>query len=257
MLNTTWNDDGESIYGMAWPALIFGAAAGWQSNESDVDAFKNSYDWAFYRNNNSTFRDVIENLDRGHQALAGIKVEIETDDLFWVDPFTPDGAKLMQKILPAAREMRLGAEHALLTLDQNGNKAQANQSTLSDMMLAAWRWDALGMKAQFTQEINNFYWDAFQNPADAERVSNDLEEITAINARLEDLRDATTRLREMYRAAWLREYEPYWLDNVLVRYDTLAEVFQKKIVAVRQARRQYDATKTLVPPQDLGFYLQP
>ncbi len=257
MLNTTWNDDGESIYGMAWPALIFGAAAGWQSNESDVEAFKGSYDWAFYRNNNSTFRDVIENLDRGQQALAGIKVDTETDDLFWADPFTPDGAKLMQKILPAAREMRLGAENALLALDQSGNKAHANQSTLSDIMLAAWRWDALGMKAQFTQEINNFYWDAFQNPTDAERVGNDLEEITAINARLEDLRDATTRLREMYRAAWLREYEPYWLDNVLVRYDTLAQVFQKKIIAVRQARRQYDATKTLAPPQDLGFYLQP
>jgi hexosaminidase len=257
MLNTTWNDDGESIYGMAWPALIFGAAAGWQSNESDVDTFKGSYDWAFYRNNNSTFRDVIENLDRGHQALAAIKVDTETDDLFWADPFTADGARLMQKILPAAREMRLGAEHALLALDQSGNTAHANQSSLADMMLAAWRWDALGMKAQFTQEINNFYWDAFQNPADAERVGNDLEEITAINARLEDLRDATTRLREMYRAAWLREYEPYWLDNVLVRYDTLAQVFQKKIVAVRQARRQYDATKALTPPQDLGFYLQP
>ena len=257
MLNTTWNDDGESIYGMAWPALIFGAAAGWQANESDVDTFKNSYDWAFYRNNNSTFRDVIENLDRGHQALAGIEVDTETDDLFWVDPFTPDGAELMQKLLPGAREMRLGAEHALLALDQSGKQAHANQSTLSDMMLAAWRWDALGMKIQYTQEINNFYWDAFLHPTDAERVGNDLEEITAINARLEDLRDATTRLREMYRTAWLREYEPYWLDNVLVRYDTLAEVFQEKIVAVRQARRQYDATKTLVPPQDLGFYLQP
>jgi hypothetical protein len=257
MLNTTWNDDGESIYGMAWPALIFGAAAGWQANESDVDTFKNSYDWAFYRNNNSTFRDVIENLDRGHQALAGIKVDTETDDLFWVNPFTPDGAKLMQKLLPAAREMRLGAEHALLALDQSGKQAHVNQSTLSDMVLAGWRWDALGMKIQYTQEINNFYWDAFLHPADAERVGNDLEEITAINARLEDLRDATTRLREMYRAAWLREYEPYWLDNVLVRYDTLAQVFQAKIVAVRQARRQYDATKSLAPPQDLGFYLQP
>ncbi|MFZ0293414.1 MAG: beta-N-acetylhexosaminidase [Candidatus Sulfotelmatobacter sp.] len=257
MLNTTWNDDGESIYGMAWPALIFGAAAGWQSNESDVDAFRNSYDWAFYRNNNSTFRSVIENLDRGHQALAGIKVDIETDDLFWVDPFTPDGARLMQKILPAARDMRLGAEHALLALDQSGITAHANQSTLSDMLLAAWRWDALGMKIQYTQEINSFYWDAFLHPTDAERVGNDLEEITSINARLEDLRDATTRLREMYRAAWLREYEPYWLDNVLVRYDTLAQAFQAKIVAVRQARRQYDATKTLTPPQELGFFLQP
>jgi two-component SAPR family response regulator len=200
---------------------------------------------------------VLENLDRGHQALAKIHVDTETDDLFWIDPFTLEGAKMMQKVAPAAPEMRLGAEHALESLYRNSAQAHANQDTLTDMTLAAWRWDALGMKAEFTEEINKFYWDAFLNPTDADRVDNDLEEITAINARLEDLRDTTTHLSEMYREAWLREYNPYWLDNVLVRYDTLAREFQKKIVAVRQARRQYDATKTLIEPQELGFYLQP
>jgi hexosaminidase len=257
MLNTTWNDDGESIYGMAWPALIFGAAAGWQAGESDIDQFKNSYDWAFYRNGDATFRDTLNDLDLGHQALAKINIDTETDDLFWADPFTPEGAKLMQHILPAARDMRLGAEHALELLYRNGNKAHADQSTLAEMMLGAYRWDALGMKAEFTQEINNFYWDAFQNQTDSGRVGNDLEEITAINARLEDLRDAATRLSQMYREAWLREYKPYWLDNVLVRYDALAREFQTKIVSVRQARRQYDSSKTLIPPQELGFFLRP
>ena len=257
MLNTTWNDDGESLYGMAWPALIFGAAAGWQSAESDIDHFKGSYDWAFYRNSDTTFRDALENLDRGHEALAKSNVDAETDDLFWVDPFTPEGAQLMQKIMPAARDMRLGAENALQALYRSSGKARANQATLADMALSAWRWDALGMKIQFTQEISNFYWDAFQNQTDAQRVGNDLEEITATNARLEDLRDATTRLSQMYREAWLREYNPFWLENVLVRYDTLAREFQTKIVLVRQAQRQYEATKTLTPPQDLGFYLQP
>jgi hexosaminidase len=257
MLNTTWDDDGESIYGMAWPALVFGAAAGWQAGESNIDQFKGAYDWAFYRNDDNTFRDALENLDRGHQALAKINVDTETDDLFWIDPFTPGGAKTMQKIALAAPEMRLGAEHALESLYRSGAKAHANQDTLADMTLGAWRWDALGMKAQFTLEINKFYWDAFQNQADADRVSNDLEEITAINARLEDLRDSTTRVSQMFRDAYLREFGPYWLGNVLVRYDNLAGEFQKKIGAVRQAHRQYDATKTLTPPQELGFYLQP
>jgi hexosaminidase len=257
MLNTTWNDDGEALYGMAWPTLIFGAAAGWQSGESSIDQFKNSYDWAFYRNGDATFRDALVNLDRGHQALAKIKVETETDDLFWIDPFTPEGSKMMQKVAAAAPEMRLGAEHALESLGHDRSKARANQDTLADMTLAAWRWDALGMKAEFTQEINKFYWDAFQNQTDSDRVGGDLEEITAINARLEDLRDATTRVSQMYRAAYLGEYGPYWLDNVLVRYDDLAREFEEKIVAVRQARRQYDATKTLTQPQELGFYLQP
>jgi len=257
MLNTTWNDDGEAIYGMAWPALVFGAAAGWQAGESNIDDFKNAYDWAFYRNEDATFRDALENLDRGHQALAKIKVDHETDDLFWIDPFTPEGAKLMQKVAAAAPEMRLGAEHAIESLYRNAARAHANQDTLADMTLGAWRWDALGMKAQFTQEINKFYWDAYQNQTDADRVSNDLEEITAINARLEDLRDATSRVSQMYRAAYLREYGTYWIDNVMVRYDNLAREFQNKIVAVRQERRLYEASKTLTTPQELGFYLQP
>jgi hypothetical protein len=257
MLNTTWNDDGEAIYGMAWPTLIFGATAGWQAGESNIEQFKGAYDWAFYRNEDSTFRDAIENLDGCHSALKKINVDTETDDLFWIDPFTPEGAGMMQKVAGSGPEMRLGAEHALESLYRNRAKARANQDTLADMTLAAWRWDALGMKAQFTQEINNFYWDAFQNQTDADRVGNDLEEITAINARLEDMRDATMRVKQFYREAWLKEYSPYWLDNVLVRYDTLAREFQKKIVDVRQARRQYDTTKTLMQPEQLGFYLHP
>jgi hexosaminidase len=242
---------------MAWPTLIFGAAAGWQAGESNVEDFKNAYDWAFYRNGDATFRDALENLDRGHQSLAKIGIDSETDDLFWIDPFTPEGSKMMQKLAAAAPEMRTGAEHAIISLYRDGSKARANKDTLTDMTLGAWRWDALGMKAQFTQEINKFYWDAYQNPTDEDRVNNDLEEITAINARLEDLRDVTTRVSQMYREAYLREYGPYWLENVLVRYDTMAREFQKKINDVRQVRRQYWATKSLTPPQDLGFYLQP
>jgi hexosaminidase len=258
MLDTMWNDDGESLYAMAWPTLIFGAAAAWQPGESNVDDFKDAYDWAFYRNaNDHTFRDVLNDLDQGHEALARIKAETETDDLFWIDPFTPAGAATMQQLAPAASEIRLGAEHALEVLYRNRAKAHAYQNTLDDMTLAAWRWDALGMKIEYAQEINKFYWDAFLNQTDANRVGNDLEEISSINARLEDLRDSTTCVTEMYREGWLREYEPYWLDNVELRYDTLAQHFQQEIVAVRQARRQYEATKILTQPQGLGFYLQP
>jgi hexosaminidase len=257
MMNTMWNDDGESIYAMAWPALVFGAAAGWQAGECDIDEFKNAYDWAFYRNQDSTFAEVLANLDSGHQTLAKNHVVTETDELFWADPFTQEGAALMQKILPSVPDLRLSAEHALESLYRNHDKAHSNQATLADMVLGAWHWDTLGMKAEFTQEINKFYWDAFQNQTDAARVGSDLAEITDANGRLEDLRDATTRLSQMYREAWLREYRPFWLDNVLLRYDTLAREFQTKIVAVRQAARQYGVTKTLRPPEELGFYLQP
>jgi hexosaminidase len=258
MLNTTWDDDGESLFDMTWPAMAFGASAGWQPGESSIEDFKNSYDWAFYRNPDNTFKDVLENLDRAHTALKNAGWEEGADDLlFWTDPFTTTGAQFMQKTLPAARDIRLGAEHALESLFRNAAAAHANAGTLDDMIFAAWRLDTLGMKIQFTAEMNHFYWDAFQNQTDGDRVNHDLEEISAINARLEDLRDATTRLRGLYERAWLRENRPYWLPNVLVRYDQMALQFQAKISAVRDAQRQYWKEKTLPPPQQFGFYSQP
>jgi hexosaminidase len=257
VLNTTWSDDGESLYEMTWPGLVFGAAAGWQNGESSIEDFEGAYDWAFYRNTDTTFRDAIKNLNRTHSLLRQAKFENASDDLFWSDPFTETGAREIQRALPVARDLRLAAEQALTALYNNRKKARANAETLDAMIFAALRLDALGMKIQYTQEIGTYYADAFANQSDAHRVEQDLDEINSMNARLEDLRDATTRLRELYEKNWLREDRPYWLPNVLVRYDTFARTMQEKIVAVSQAGTQFDTQKTLPSPQQLGFFLLP
>lgn len=259
VLNTTWNDDGESLVDMDWPALVFGAAAGWQPGESSIDDFKNSYDWAFYRNNEvegRTFVDAIENLDRSHSALIATKLHGASNELFWSDPFTESGAQMSAQALPATHDLRIGAEHAAESLMHNRAQAHLHADTLDDMLLAAWHLDTLGMKIQFTSEISGYYWDAYENQLDPIRVQNDLDEIVDINGRLESLRDAITEMRKMYKEGWARENNSYWLDNVLVRYDSLASEVQAKIVAVQAAERQFESTKTLPPPDQLGFFLK-
>jgi hypothetical protein len=256
-LNTTWNDDGESLLDMTWAALTFGAAASWQSGESSIDDFKNSYDWAFYRNNeDNTFAEVIENLDRSHVLLAGVKLDNASHELFWSDPFSEVGASTAAKALPVTHDLRISAERAAESLLHNRAKAHLHAETLDDMLLAAWNLDTLGLKIQFTSEISHFYWDAYQNQTDKIRVQNDLDEMIDINGRLESLRDSITEMRKMYAEGWARENNPYWLDNVLVRYDNLASEVQAKIVAVQQAERQYETTKNLPAPEPLGFFLK-
>jgi hexosaminidase len=254
VLNTTWNDDGESLVDMTWPALVFGAAAGWQPGESSIDDFKKNYDWAFYRNDDGTFADVIENLDRPNRLLAGVKLDNASNELFWSDPFSETGTNTDAKALPVAHDLRISAEHAIESLLRNRAKARLHAGTLDDMLFAARRLDTLGLKIQLTFEISHYYWDAYQNQADEVRTQNDLDEIVDINGRLESLRDAVTETRKMYAAGWARENRPYWLDNVLVRYDNLALEVQAKIVAVQAAQRQYWNTKTLPPPEQLGFF---
>jgi hexosaminidase len=255
-LNTTWNDDGESLVDMTWPALVFGAAASWQPAESNINDFKVSYDWAFYRNEDSTFSAVIENLDRAHTLLAGAKLDNASHELFWTDPFTDAGSNEAAKALPVTHELRLDAEHAIESLLHDRVKARIHADTLDDMLLAAWHLDTLGLKIQFTSEISRYYWDAYQNQADPKRVQGDFDEIVDINGRLESLRDAITQMREMYAIGWARENDPYWLDNVMVRYDNLASEVQAKIVTVQAAQRQFWTTKTIPAPEQLGFFLK-
>jgi len=257
-LNTTWNDDGEALVDMTWPALVFGAAASWQAGESSIEDFKSSYDWAFYRNNDDgrTFAGVIENLNRAHTLLAGVKLDNASHELFWTDPFSESGANTAAKALPVTHDLRIGVEHAAETLMLNRTKAHLHAETLDDMLLAARHLDTLGLKIQFTSEISHYYSDAYQNQTDKIRAQADLDEIVDINGRLQSLRDAITEMRKRYEEGWARENQPYWLDNVLVRYDNLASEVQAKIVVVQAAQRQYWTTKTLPAPEQLGFFLK-
>ena len=256
MLNTTWDDDGESLFGMTWPAIVFGAECSWRQGEAGIETFKANYDWAFYRNDDNTFRDAIQELSRSHSLMRTAGLGEAYDQPFWDDPFTELGAKSAEKALPATRELRLAAERALASIYRNRARARANTDTLDYLIFAAMRLDLLGMKIQFANEISKYYWDAYLNMSDRSRVRRDLNEITSINARLEDLRDATTRLRGLYSDLWLKENRPYWLGNVQVRYDNLASLFQSKIQSVQAAQQQYRQQQVLPTPQQMGFFIR-
>src|SRR4029078_3830786 len=55
MMNTTWDDDGESLFEMAWYPIALGAAAAWQEGALDISRFEKDFDWAFFRNDGDQF----------------------------------------------------------------------------------------------------------------------------------------------------------------------------------------------------------
>jgi hexosaminidase len=287
-LNTTWDDDGEALFEMTWPPLIFGAAASWQSGESSTEEFQRSYDWAFYRNDeDDSFSNAVEQLARTHDILKqNQRGGGAMDDGFWNDPFSEVGWRYNQRNLPVARDLRLAAEGALDLIYKNRAKAKLHVSTIDALEFGALRLDALGMKLHFADEISRIYREAYEtsvtlanqprpvnpNPGTTDpqqppaqnlpppdpntpqrRISRGLSEITGTNARLEDLRDSVERLKELYRERWLAENKPYWLGSVLVRYDALALRYQKMIADVRTARAEYNRTKLLPKPETLGL----
>jgi hypothetical protein len=242
-------DDGEALFGMTWSPLVLGAACSWQKGECSLDQFADSYDWAFYRNaDDHSFHDALKKLSATHGLLKSVGLRDANDAAFWIDPFSEAWADYASKALPVAHDLRMNAEEALELIYRNQDKARLHGDTLGPMIVGGHRLDLLGMKIQMMQEIGDYYAAAYANVAAGKRPGRDLNEITGTNARLQDLRDATTRVRDLYATEWLHENHQYWLGNVTVRFDVLAQSIQEKINQMRMNGRN-----TLPPPEQIGF----
>jgi hypothetical protein len=192
------------------------------------------------------------------EALGNAKPGYNSDELFWIDPWSAHGQEVSTKLLPVAKDLRLHAEHAieLLAKVRQANPELKEQEALTAMDLGARRLDLIGMKFELAQEIADAYAKALaeqNNKAQHETVSNILSEIASNNGRCEDLRDAYSAIKAEYSQVWLGENRPYWLNNVTVRYDLQIEKWQRRGEMFEDGQRDWDKGKDLPVVSALGL----
>ena len=249
MLNTTWDDDGESLFEMTWHGIVLGAAASWQSQAVDVNDFDRSFDWAFFRNDGDQFVSSIRGLG-GVNTLLGIRT---SDDVFWRDPFTTifqnDARTNAEKI----RQMRLQVENAHENLLRNKQRARRNSPMIDSMIFAATRFDHLGRRFQTVEKLSREYWDSYLNLGDRVKARRLRRYHSPIYNQLREMAEELSELKAAYRQQWLAENRPYWLDSVLARYDNAIAVWLNKSRALDEAVRSYDATSIMPNPEEFGL----
>src|SRR6266480_3251680 len=135
MMNTTWDDDGESLFEMTWYGIVLGAAASWQAQAVDVKSFDGAFDWAFFRNDGDQFVGAIHALGSVNTVL-GIGT---SDEFFWRDPFTTAFQNQARASAEKIRFMRLLVEGAEESLLRSQKRARRNASMIPLMIFAAQR----------------------------------------------------------------------------------------------------------------------
>ena len=251
-----WADDGEALFNTIWYGAVFAAAAGWQAGTVDVAGFDDAFDWAFYRNGQDhTFVNAIRGLAEANDLMRSAKVEGGLNDrFFWLDPFSRYGSETVRKAYPVASRVRRLAERAALDLAAARPKALDHTGTIPFLELAAKRIDYAGMKIQFSKEAADSYRAAMANAANDDLVGNNLRRIRGMDGLLPSLRDYINEVKAAYRNTWLMENRPYWLDNVLVRYDAEALYWVQKMRLFESAAEQQEATRALPDPEKLGLF---
>jgi hypothetical protein len=147
---------------------------------------------------------------------------------------------------PAAHQVRLLAEQVLADLHTSRELAQQNADLLDYVQFAALRFDFLGQKAIYTKYIDDLYQSAQANEVKSPQLVNQaMGHINSTNGLLEDMRDDSTDLRDRYRALWLAGNRPYFLGNILERYQRELDFWQAEIDRFDANGRTYQKTHQL------------
>jgi hexosaminidase len=254
MMNTTWDDDGESLFEVTWYSIVLGAAASWQEGTVDLDRFDASFDWAFFRNDGDQFVKAERSLgSAGTQLGAGGT----TDELFWRDPFATQFQNQARNSAERIRQMRLQVEGVAESLARNEGRARRNVTAIGAMKFAAQRFDHLGRRMEVMQGFSDQYWDAYLNLGDRAKARKLRRYTGAIYNNLREMAEELSILKEGYRAQWLAENRPYWLDSVTARYDQMISLWLTKSRAMDEVLRKYEATSTLPSPDVFGLGTRP
>jgi hexosaminidase len=255
---TVWNDDGEGLFNQDWYGVLFGAAAAWQPGESSIPVYQAAYGQVFHGDGSGKINQAQQELMLANQTLGKLKVDFNSDDLFWMDPWSAEGQAIGVKMVPLAKELRLHAEQAIVLLEQAraADPQLREPAALEAMDLGARRLDLIGMKWELSQEIVDNYALAVSRQHDKGQSSathNLLDEISSNNGRIQDLRDAYSATKGEYARVWLGENRPYWLDNVLVRYDIQIRKWQERGWRFEEVVRTFESGKDLPTADSLGL----
>ena len=257
VLNTSWDDDGDALFDQAWYGVLFGAAASWQPGESSIPDFERSYGRVFHGDTTGKIDDAQRKLSAAHARLRDAGVGDASTFLFYLDPWSVEGQLLTPRLLPAARDVRILAESALVLIAQVRRSGQVlrEPSVLSSIELGARRIDWLAAKFQFADEIAGMY--ARAAAADTTRegrteAGRNFGDMTSINGRVQDMREGYANLRALYQQAWMAENRPYWIENVLARHDVPIQLWIQRQQTLAAAWREYNRTRVVPPAASIG-----
>jgi hypothetical protein len=224
---------------------------------SSIPQYQGSYGQVFHGDRTGKINQAQIELMAAQKTLDDLGIDDSSDDLFWMDPWSKEGQQVSAKLLPVVQTLREQAEQAIILMDQARAAGPLREEDALDAMeMGARRMDFLGYKFEAAQEMLTAYDRAYQqqsDPAKNKQLGEGLYDISSNNGRCQDLRDGYGLTRDLYRAAWLKENRPYWLDNVSAQYELAMQVWIQRGARFTEAQAQWYQTHTLPSPETVGL----
>ncbi len=241
VLNTSWDDDGETLNAPNWHGFAWGAECSWNASATPLEAFNRRIGAVLFGEKGDHFGQAIELLARTHR-LPGM--DNMHDRRFW----QPDlgQVKISVKDARASAEKLLAiVRPAIEHLEACRKEATANGGLLDAVLFGARRMELIGQRMLDGLDAAAAYSAAYESPVkDAAPLLAKAEALVRRN------RDAHALLAARFKELWLRENRLYALDLPLKRYQDAVAAYDSVLARLTAAKG-----KPLPPPKAVGLEL--
>ena len=241
VLNTAWDDDGESFNASNWHGFAWGAECSWNASATAPSDFNRRLGAVLFGEKADHFGQAIE-------LLSASGIDGLPNAAFWKIVLAPAAAggvasarEPWEKIVPPVRA-------AIRHLEACQKEAIVNADLLDYFIFGARRMELYAQRELDRLEAAVVYRDAVQaRPEEAQKLIGQAE------ASLRRARDAHKQLQERFTELWRRENKPYALDWTLQRYRNALGQYDAILERLAYARSTARAGHFLPTPRDVGL----
>jgi hexosaminidase len=253
-LDCTWADNGDALFGLVWYPVLYGAAAAWQTGDSDPQRFARDFDWAFFRNPGDEMAQAIRRLNAAHGLISRGRPTDATLEVFWLNPARSNLDRQLCGMLDSvAVPLRATEEEAIELVERCRARATRNVDLLDEYSFAARRLHSIGTRAVTARRMRELYLLALQAQDDKTRAPQVVALMTSILDLLVQSRADAAALKTEHERLWLTENRPYWLDNIRAQYDQDMRAWMDKADELRAYTVMFRNGRRLPPAEQIGL----
>ncbi len=248
MLNTTWDDDGENLFHWNFYGTNWGAACAWRPAAASVDDYNAGYAQLSYGTADDKVTQAIGLLTAcgGNPLTQG-----NSDRAFWVRPFSAL-ATSFEAVRRQSTELCEKTATAIALLAAAREEARIDAEDIDYLLFAARRLHYIGRARQL------HLWSCYQYTAAAGAYPDTKPAAAALEfvcAAADELVTTSEELRAEYERLWLRENRPWWLREMLGRYDSLHKDLAARSHQLTAARAEFTRSGRPPEPAAIGLTL--
>jgi hypothetical protein len=224
MLDTAWDDDGQTFNAPNWHGFAWAAECAWTGSKTPAREFNRRVGAVLFGEKGDGFGRAIEEL-----STPG--VEGMPNSEFWSFSFEPVKVPSIGASQAHWRERLQPVRAAIAHLESCRKEATVNADLLDYFLFGARR-----MALRYQRELDRLqavlaYRNARQGPR-----SEALQWVERAEEVLLGSRNAHASLRDRFAELWARENKPYAMDWTLKRYEDLLAIYDTQLERLHKVR---------------------